>query len=701
MIFQILLRDSYRFDEAKYLLFLKTLQSYRKKQSFIERLTDSNMSFEWIIDCDSHDKVSFYMIDNTKTEDIFNNNLEKLLGSDADIIKVNELEAHSEHQTLVFNASVIEREGANTTYTQLKTFDSNVLGYIIAMMPKNTRITIAFDIKPLNWKDMKKGRGYQESDHSEVECMIDVSAKTKYMRRELTSLSQTIQRVTSFTGKFDISFKKKYKPFKISTSYLLNLIAMPTIDYDQQKIYVLKSNQKTLTIDELNEGIMIGYVDHPLQSERKVKVPISQIEKHVLLTGSTGSGKSAVWEVMARDIIIQQINGTSKVGFTYFDPAETSALGLINIVRQLKSEGYAVEKIEEKIHYIDFTSNELIFPINLLSSDVERAKHMDYFRDIFGEGNTPQLDRLLINSISSLMDDTKQHVISDVIPLLKDESYRFDVINRLKKNRFAVSNVEFLVAGIPSAANAIDPVLNRLDIFTNSLKKKQMFTSGKNNLSDIKMWMDDGHIIIVNLSSMAAKDIQIIAGYWLLQYYNCAIKRSMYSNPHLVAIDEDHKVQLKIVTNIRAECRKFGLHFIGMTQFLDQYSDRYLEDALENSATKITLRQGEVGANRMAKSSDVHKEEYKTLADRHGYIYTQIKGQFKSVGFVVDPPYRYFSGKLIEYGKIDFNKKIAKAIDSDRVYARELLKKDSLDVSAINDIIFEIKNDVVKDDIFG
>lgn len=699
-MYQVLLRENFDFDESKYLLFLSTLQSYRKRKpskdsSFLTKIMHSlepEARFQYIIDCDKQGKISFYFKDLSNNTESFTSALKQLVGSTGDIVEVDELEEFTETHTFSFEESILEKydDGSAKIKTNIKVFDEDILKFILTSMPKFTRICIEFSCKPLHWKDMKK-RKYTivETNHSELTCTMQVKCKTKYMRNELTTLSNTIRQVTRSSGAFYIKYKDIYKPFKISTEYMLNMLALPNPQSMQDKLHCLSRLQRTLQKGEFDSGIKIGTNSHPMQKDRDIRIPLGQLEKHVLINGSTGSGKSSVLEEMVRDIFIQKCEGKTKIGLTFFDPAEVSALGLINILRQLKCEGYDTSCLNEIVHYIDFNSMDSMFTMNLLDKSVNKEKHMDYFRDIFGEGNTPQLDRLLINTITALIEDEEEHVISDVIKVLMDEEYRVDLCDRLRKSKYAQTSVEFLDKGIPSKKSAMDPVLNRLDIFTNSVRKNRMFNSGMSDLSNVRKWMDEGHILIFNLSGMAGQDIKIIVGYILLQYYNEALKRPVNSLSHFVAVDEDHKVQLKIINNIRAECRKFGVHFIGMTQFLDQYKEDYLRDSIENTGTKITLRQGEIGANRMSKSTDIAKEEYTKLADRNGFLYTQNGTSIRSTPFVAKPPFRYINGKLIEFGKPNFEKLIAEAVEDDRQFAMKIMARDFKKITEIDDFVYK------------
>ena len=717
---QIILKEGYQFNQHEFLTFIKTLRSYKRKidksSSLFQRVVDKlklDFSFRYIIDCDKDGMVTFYFEDCTNNEDRLTEALKRLFQSDADVIPVNALEDYKYAQTLYFEPRTLDYQSADDSQSSLKSFDDSILWYIMAVMTKSTRVVLEFDVQRLQRKDLRKGKRFVETDHSELECCLFVKCKTKYQLKELTQLSETIRQITEGTGWFNVKYKEVFKPFKVSTEKIMNILSFPSIhsDIDSKllsRIYYLRRNQTTLVEGVLDSGLMIGTVDHPLQKDRAVRLLAETISKHLFISGSSGSGKSSLLEQLIEDILIQQLEGKSNYGFTFFDPAETTVLGVLNKIKQLEYEGYNIDELIKKVHYIDFSYDELVFPMNLLDKSVNRERHMDFLKDIFGESKTPRLDRYLINSISALMDDQVEHVISDVSKLLLDDAYRSKVASSFigSNDSFDEKTYDFIMKELPKtgAKNEIDPVLNRLDVFSNSKLKRRMFESGHSALNDIGKWFEEGHIVLFNLSGMSNQNMKLIAGYILVQYYNSAIKRKPYSNLHLVLKDEDHKLQLSISNNFRAELRKFGIADISATQYLDQYDQEYLNDVLANTMTKISMRQSSDGARKLSNVTQVNAKEYTSLQDNHGYVFTETPEGIKSLSFKVKPPFRYMNGKLIEKSNEEtFKKQTGMVTDIDRKFARELMARDFYKASDIDKIIAEKgkKKRAEEFDIFG
>ena len=92
---------------------------------------------------------------------------------------------------------------------------------------------------------------------------------------------------------------------------------------------------------------------------------------------------------------------------------------------------------------------------------------------------------------------------------------------------------------------------------------------------------------------------------------------------HMLINDEDHKIQLPIVSKIAAETRKQGLAITLMTQQMEQYNVDYLQKIIGNINTVISFRQNEDRACRNVKSfilSDIELQDFKTLPDLVGYL---------------------------------------------------------------------------------
>lgn len=700
MLYQILPRYDYRFQDEPMRMLLKTLASPRRIDSVIDgfkKLFDPSqgtLDYQFIIDCDgeknSKGMISFYMRTSNRNAPLLLNSLQNMFQEKADVFEAqNKLETYHTVHTLYLdeNPSKDEKE-----IKKLATFvNDQAFLFILGTMKKKTRITIDFSINRNGFVNKSMFRGVNTDVSAEV--MIKVSAKTKYQRNEIMEISNTIQSLTAGERTFKIRYRDVYRLSKISGAELMNIMQFPTfyqkpIDLDVLlRIHKLEVGQRTLKKEELSAGVCCGRVYHPLQ-DREVYLSERQLRKHAFITGKTGSGKSSVAEEMARNLLERNAKGQKNVpGFTFFDPAETSVLGVIDMMLKLESDGYDISELKDKIHYIDFSYEECIFPISLLNKDVPVTEILDYFRSLFGDLNTIQVDRMITSAIRALLLDNQEHTIQDISKLFQEENYREILKEKLSGNLYAEESRAFLARKFNSSQ--IDPILNRTDPFLNTPQKKLMFGlhSRYDGLRKITQWIDQGHIILFNLKGLNDNDRRIVLGYIILKYYLIGLKRADNALLHLVFMDEAHKTQFSILQKWVAELRKSGLALVPMTQYLEQFDQGFLKALLGNVDTKLTFRQGDDAARRLVLDmpGNIDREALKRLPDCVGYVSTEDNRENKSVIIKVRPPYRYTDGKLVNYMDEQANRKNA---EKNREEARKLMRRDFMSREEAEQIVF-------------
>lgn len=700
MLYQILPRYDYRFNPDAMTMFLKTLSGTRKTESFVKQLKDlvkftgNVLDYQYIVDCDGDDNtkgmISFYLqVKSEHSAPLVLNSLQNMFQEQADVFISDHLEPYSTVHTLYK-----DDPGFHEQEKQLATWsDDKVFLFILGTMKNKTRITIDFSIKRSNTKQKHSYKGVTSDISAEV--MIKVSAKTKYQRNDIMEITNTIISLTAGTQELKARYRDIYRMTSMNSSELMNFIQIPTF-YNKPsdlevllRINKLEVGQRTLRNQEFQKGIKCGTVYHPMQ-DRSVYIDETQLRKHMFITGQTGSGKSSAAEEMIRDIMMRKVNKEKHVpGISFFDPAETSVLGVIDILLKLESDGHDISELKDMIHYIDFGYDDCVFPISLLSKDIPPTEILDFFKELFGDMSTIQVDRLVTSAINALLMDEDEHTIMDVPKLFNDEKMRENLLFRLNSNIYAEDAKTFLKRKFN--AQQIEPILNRTDPFMNTGKKKLMFgmPSKYDGLKRIKEWIDKGHIILYNLKGLNNNDNHIIVGYIALKYYLFGLQRSDNALLHLTFMDESHKLQFDILQRWLAELRKSGLALVPMTQYLDQYRPDYLQALLGNVGTKITFRQGDDAAKRLVNNlpGNLDREGLKRLPDMRGYVSTEDQKVIKSILIKVDPPYRYNDGKLVPHPDPD-NKATRKNADKNRAFARKLMERDFVSKKDAEHIVF-------------
>ncbi|EHO25239.1 ATP-binding protein [[Clostridium] innocuum] len=702
MLYQILPRYDHQFQVDTMRMFLKTLSGTKRRRSLRDRLSklfDPNciLDYRFIIDCDGKDQtdgmISFYLqVSDERENNLVLNSLQNMFQDKANVFEaVRPLTPYTTVHTL-FTDDVLDHAKKDTKKSLATFRDDQIFLFLLGTMRNKTRITIDFSVEK-NYsvtKSMLRG----VSTDVDVQVMIKVSGKTRYQRNQILEITNTIINLTAGEKELRAIYRDTYKFSKLTGNELMNLFQIPTF-YNKKDLEILKRihkleiGQRTLKEEEFASGIKCGHVYHPMQ-DRVVFLKQLQLRKHMVISGQTGSGKSSFAEEMMRDILTSIVQGKKNIpGFTFFDPAETSVLGVIDMMLKLQADGHDITKLREKIHYIDFGYEDCIFPISLLNKDVPSTEILDYFRMLFGSAVTVQVDRMITSAINTILLDEEEHTIMDIPKMFQDETMRERLYERLKDNVYADDACAFLKGRFDK--QQVDPILNRTDPFINTPKKKLMFGmhSKYDGLRKVSEWIEKGDIILFNLKGLNDNDLRIIVGYISLKYYLIGLKRPDNSRLHLTFIDECHKVQFDIYERWLAELRKGGMALIPMTQYLEQFQQGFLKAVLGNAGTKVTFRQGRDGAVRMSANLPGHPDidGLQGLPDRIGYVSTEDNRIAKTVLVEVDPPYRYNAGKVVPH-KEGENVQAEMNTEKNRNEARSLMRRDFLSKEEAEKIVF-------------
>lgn len=694
MLYQILPKKSYQFSSDKTLLLFKSLAAPNKrKKGFLKSVFSSAFDYQFIIDCDKEDMISFYF-KTTMEDNRILNVLKEWVGSEADVFAVEDkLSAYEVIDTLYAPDNTKEEEESKN---KLALFSNEMIFMnIISHLQKYTRVTIDFRVQQVSTKQQTSY--FSKTSDVQLEILLRVHGHTKYSRNHVKEIAQTISNLTADGRMLRIDYKDSWKTFYASGMEILNMMQIPTLYRKEdlklfKRIQYLRPGQKTLELAEFSKGIRIGDLYHPMQKNREIKVSEMILRTHFMVTGTTGSGKTSAIEEMIRYILLRKVKGEKNVpGFTFFDPAESSVLGVLDMILKFKSDGYDIEPLLEKVIYVDFNDHDYVFPIALLNKNVEPNELTAFFNSLFPETNGIQVERTVNSAISALMLDDKEHSVFDIERIFNEESFRQKIANKLKNNIYAGREIEFLNSKFNP--NMVAPVLNRLDPFANTQQKRLMFgmTSKYDNIKNIRKWMDEGYIVLFNIKGMKEFDIKTIVGYYTLQCYKTALKRPDFSLMHMLIVDESHNVQLPIFAKVVAELRKPGLALGLMTQQMEQYNVDFLKKLIGNINTIISFRQnGNMAARNVLSfiTDRVDINDFKVLPDMVGFLSTfdSYDKQKKSVLTKVQPPYRYTNGKLVDY---EDTEEVTYNTNKNRKFAKEVMKKHLMTKEEAERIVFK------------
>jgi hypothetical protein len=485
-----------------------------------------------------------------------------------------------------------------------------------------------------------------------------------------------------------IPFPAPGRQFLLTSEEAGCLIHLPPEHPAAADVIRLEEGERSLDPDELAEGISIGYLRHPIQERRPVSIPLEQFTKHFFLGGMIGSGKSSFLVMMAQSMIDAWLKDDNAPGFTFIDPARETAAIILS--RLLKAEAEGKKVPWHKVHYFYLGPTEYPIGLNLLHKDGRPpdviAKEAAALIRFAYSSQAPKMERILENALLTLMEDERPHTLMGVVPLLLDEEFRRRIIPRLT-DPVTKEFWEKEWAQEKNPVNSLDSLLNRLSPLRSNPTMRRMFGQTRSAL-DIRKWMDQGHIVLIDTLNVAPEDVRLALGYIINRYHTTAKQRSSGSKLHMLMIDEAHLIQVPILSKIIAEDRKFGLSLGLITQYLGQFDQWLVDSITENMGTIISCRQGEQSAARITKITNgaFQPEMLQSLPERVAAIYTSTKQEGRSTITTclaeADPPTIYLpDGKPAEYRN---RFQMQRALEAALKKGQELQRRDGREASLVD-----------------
>nr|NNM90148.1 ATP-binding protein [Bacilli bacterium] len=432
------------------------------------------------------------------------------------------------------------------------------------------------------------------------------------------------------------------------------LVALPDMTHTQmaRSVTHMKPGEQTLNDDQLTDGIAVGRLIHPVKSPRLVKIPTKQFLRHFFMGGKNGSGKSSTAVQMIQSLLDEWgENPDLAPGFTYIDPAGSTLTIVLNRLLKLEQQGVRIPW--EKVHYIDMTpTSQYPVGLNLLYHEqgegvsAVASGALDVIKSAFG-GDAIFTERLMENGMMTLLYDTHPHTILGLTSILQYPAMRehIDILDPLVQEFWETT-------GNDLKPKDLDPLLNRLRPLLMNPAMRRIFGQQDWTL-DILKWMDEGHIVLVNVLNLEPKNMGLVGGQFLMRYHATAKTREPdISKPHILMIDEAHNVRVPILEKVIAEDRKFGLSLGLITQFPEQFDGLLLKSISENMGTFLTCTVGPSSASVMSKMMNgaFAGGILQGLPTSRVAVYTSIDGEPLSFTVKSDPPVIYRpTGELARY----------------------------------------------------
>lgn len=330
-------------------------------------------------------------------------------------------------------------------------------------------------------------------------------------------------------------------------------------------------------------------------TEEPVALSREERRRHVFLVGKTGTGKST----LLRHLVAQDLAGGE--GCALIDPHGDLAEQLLDLV-----PGHRFDDVV----YLDPADPHHSIGINLLAPRFPAPRHLivssllSSFRALWGDSWGPRLEYVLGNALAAAC-ETDGTLLS-ASRLLMEPRYRAQILRRVRDPMTrAFWEIEWPSWGERVQGEAVASVQNKLGRLLATPPLRHIFGQRRSTV-DLRFMMDDGRVLLVNLSKgRIGEDAANILGSLLVSHLHlAALARADTPEPkrrdfHLY-LDEFHTLTTDSFAGILSEARKYRLTLTLATQFLDQVRPTVRSALFGNAGTLIAFGVGATDAALLA-----------------------------------------------------------------------------------------------------
>lgn len=358
---------------------------------------------------------------------------------------------------------------------------------------------------------------------------------------------------------------------------------------------------------------------------RRFGIKRADRRSHMLIIGKTGTGKSTLLRTLvAQDILHDE-------GLALFDPHGDLVESVLPLV-PFEREGDLI--------YLDTpdTTRPWCFnPLAGIQADkkaLAAAGMVEVFKKLWPDDWGPRLEHLLRNVIFTLL-DYPGATLGSIPRLLSDRTWRKEVIGHLTNDEVrAFWKDEYERYSPAFRAVVVAPLQNKLGAFlTDPLLARIL--KGQHSSFDLREIMDDGKILLVNLSKgkigegPAALLGSLLVSHLALRGLERADTDAQKRRDFFVYLDEFHTFATLSLTTMLSELRKYRVNLILAHQYLSQLETEIRDAVFGNTGTFIAFRVGALDAPIVARelSPTFEADDLVSLPNFCIYLRLMIDGQ--------------------------------------------------------------------------
>ena len=367
--------------------------------------------------------------------------------------------------------------------------------------------------------------------------------------------------------------------------------------------------------------LLIGTATRGLSLRLDTYIEPSARERHTYIIGQTGTGKSALLlNLAAQDLVHGE-------GLAFIDPHGSTAEQLLTQLPTKRARDL-IYLTPDSPRPIGLTFTTGIKPE---SRSLATEAILSAFLHIWGENAIGARSQQVLRNSLRLIMDANQNLLA-IPKLLNDETYRAMLLKTLDDpvvssywtNQYARYDDRF-------RNEVISPILNKLDAFLGVPTLRNILCQPSNTV-DLRRLMDEGKILIVNLSKgrLGEAPAHLLGALLVSALMTTAFSRhdtpEERRRPFHIYADEFQNFATDSFSLVLSEARKYRLSLTLAHQFLAQVPESIRHAVLGNAASLIAFRIGADDAPLIAQQFDLETPQafqnlsnftalYRTLED--------------------------------------------------------------------------------------
>ena len=473
-----------------------------------------------------------------------------------------------------------------------------------------------------------------------LEAMGDASSRSSLLQK-LDDVQAALRQLTAADAGFEVE-NKGGSSFLVTPAEIATLWHPPvkSVHVPRLQQAMFRELEPPLGLSSKERGlgqVTLGRVC--FRNERqKFGMDLEARRRHAYVLGKTGMGKTTLLQnVLMEDIVAGR-------GCAVFDPHGDLASATLDLIPKSRTNDVVLFDPADREFAIAF--NPLQVPkggdATLVADGVLSA-----FQKVFGfdESQAPRLLHIFRNCLLSLVEMPEATLLS-VQRLLLDPMYRKSVVAHVRNPVVRSFWIDEFGKWKPQDRTAfIASLQNKLGAFLTNDKLQRILGQPKGKV-DLRQIMDDGKILIVNLSkgSVGENASDLLGSLLVTSLQLAAMSRANIPErdrrDFSIVIDEFQNYATPAIATFLSEARKYRTHLILSHQFTAQLPPEILSAVLGNVGSMVVFQIGADDAELFERQLGGHVtvDNLMNIPKYHAYCRLLIEGM----------PSRPFSMQTIE-----------------------------------------------------